>query len=268
MKRHVLAALALAVAAMPIGAAPAAAQQTSGDHFAWNGSVPAGRWIRIRNLNGAITVGAASGSQVQVTATKHYRRGNPDEVHFDVQHVGAGGQDVMICALWGDSASCDEQGYHSHDRGSRNNDTSVEFQVLVPRGVRVAVGTVNGDVRVDGATSDVDAASVNGTVEATSSGGPVNANSVNGNVGAHMGRFPLKDDLSLTTVNGSVSAEFTGDLDADVEMSTVNGGFYSDYPITVNGRLEPRHVRARIGRGGPRIRLTTVNGGVELRRRS
>lgn len=264
MTRSLIVALALVVAAAPLPA-----QATSGDVFTWNGDVPAGRWIRVRDLNGPITVSATSGAQVQVTATKHWDQGNPDEVHFQVQKTGEGGQDVLICALWGDRSSCDENGYETHDsRGSRNNDTRVEFRILVPRGVRVSVGTVNGDVRVDGATSDVDAASVNGTVEATSSGGPVNANSVNGNVGAHMGRFPLKDDLSLTTVNGSVSAEFTGDLDADVEMSTVNGGFYSDYPITVNGRLEPRHVRARIGRGGPRIRLTTVNGGVELRRRS
>lgn len=263
MIRHALAALALALAAAPLPA------QQTGDHFSWNGSVPAGRWIRVRNLNGAITVGVASGDQVQVTATKHYRRGNPDEVHFDVQHVGAGQQDVLICALWGDRATCDEEGYHSREsRGSRNNDTSVEFQVLVPKGVRVAVGTVNGDVRVDGATSDVDASSVNGSVEAASSGGPVNGSSVNGDVRAHMGRFPLRDDLSLTTVNGSVSAEFTGDLDADIELSTVNGRFYTDYPVTVNGRLEPRNVRARIGKGGPRVRLTTVNGSVELRRRS
>jgi hypothetical protein len=35
----------------------------------------------------------------------------------------------------------------------------------------------------------------------------------------------------------------------------------------VRGRLDPHHLRARLGRGGRRVRLTTVNGNVELRRR-
>ena len=62
-------------------------------------------------------------------------------------------------------------------------------------------------------------------------------------------------------------AGFSGDLDADVELTTVNGRFHSDYEVTLSGRVDPRHLRARIGRGGRRVRLTTVNGNVELRRR-
>ena len=264
MTRTFLVALAVVVVSAPLPA-----QATSGNVFNWNGTVPAGRWIRIRNLNGPITVTATNGAQVQVTATKRWHDGNPDEVHFQVRKVGAGDQDVLICALWGDRSTCDENGYDSHDsRGSRDNDTKVEFRVLVPRGVRVAVGTVNGEVRVDGATSTVDASSVNGSVDAVSSGGPVRATSVNGNVQARMGHFALTQDLSLTTVNGSVLAEFSDNLDADLELSTVNGGYYTDYPLTVQGRLDRHHVRAQIGKGGPRIRLSTVNGSIELRRRS
>jgi hypothetical protein len=67
-------------------------------------------------------------------------------------------------------------------------------------------------------------------------------------------------------VNGSVTAEFTGDLNADLELSTVNGRYTTDYPVTVSGRLDPRNLRAKVGSGGPRIRMTTVNGSVELRR--
>ena len=84
---------------------------------------------------------------------------------------------------------------------------------------------------------------------------------------ARMGRFDSDEDLDFSTVNGTVSVEFTGDLDADIELSTVNGRFRTDYPVTINGRLDPRHLRARLGKGGRRIRLSTVNGNVELRRR-
>ncbi len=266
MKRFLHVALGLAIVGHAAPARTAGAQQSS-DRFTWEGRIPEGRWIRIRNVNGEITVTQGSGDKVQVTATKHWRRGNPDEVHFDTQQTGPGRQDVLICALWGDRTSCDEDDEDHHSHRSRNNDTSVEFRVTVPHGVNVGVSTVNGEVRVSGATSVVDASTVNGSVDATSSGGPVTASSVNGDVRASMGRFPLQDDLRLSTVNGSVVAEFAGDLDADVELSTVNGRFYTDYQVTVNGRLDPRNLRARIGKGGPRIKLSTVNGSVELRRR-
>jgi hypothetical protein len=250
-------------------ALPAAGQARQGDNFSWSGKIAPGRWIRIRNLNGPISVGAASGDNVEVTATKHWRRGDPSVVRFDTQKFGPGNESVVICALWGDRASCDESHYESHgDRGMRNNDVSVEFRVLVPKGVRVGVNTVNGAVNVEGATAEVDAATVNGEVEVATSGGPVNASTVNGGVRARVGRVENDGDMAFTTVNGTVIAEFTGEFGGDVEMSTVNGALRTDYEITVTGRLDPKHLRAHIGKpGGPRIKLETVNGSVELRRR-
>jgi len=249
-----------------IGAVPAGAQrQTEQNAFTWSGRVPTGHWIRVRNLSGEINVTASSGDRVEVTATKQWRRSDPESVRFEVQKFGPSDEDVVICAIWNDRTSCDEHGYESHN--VRNNDVSVQFRVMVPRGVKIGVSSVNGAVSVEGATSEVEASTVNGEVEATSSGGPVNASTVNGSVTARMGRFDNDEDLNFSTVNGTVLAEFTGDLNADIELSTVNGRFQTDYPVTINGRLDPRHLRARLGRGGRRIRLSTVNGNVELRRR-
>ncbi len=271
MKRSLHVALSLALAGGTVFAVPAAAQtQQTGDTFHWTGRIPQGRWIRIRNLNGPITVGAASGDNVEVTATKRWRRGDPADVHFETLKSGPNDADIEICALWGADSHCDERGSHNngHHNRIRNNDVRVDFQVLVPRGVKVDVGSVNGDIRVDAATSEVDASSVNGEVQVNTSGGPVNATTVNGAVRATMGHFDSDEDMNFTTVNGSVVVEFTGDVGADVEMSTVNGSLHTDYEMTVSGRLDPKHLRAHIGKpGGPRIHLTTVNGSVELRRR-
>lgn len=250
-------------------ALPAAGQARQGDNFSWSGKVPAGRWIRVRNLNGQITVGPASGDNVEVTATKRWRRGDPSVVRFDVQKFGPDNESVVICALWGDRASCDERHYETHgDGGTRNNDVVVEFHVLVPKGVKVGVNTINGALTVEGATAEIDAGTINGEVEVATSGGPVNASTVNGGVRARVGRVDSDADMAFTTVNGGVIAEFTGDFGGDVEMSTVNGALRTDYEITISGRLDPKHLRAHIGKpGGPRIKLRTVNGSVELRRR-
>jgi hypothetical protein len=251
-------------------AAPLAAQrQTEQNAFTWSGRVPSGHWIRVRNLSGEINVIASNSDRVEVTATRQWRRSDPESVRFEVHKFGPNEEDVVICAIWSDRTDCDENGYDTHNesRNVRNNDVSVQFRVAVPRGVKVGISTVNGAISVDGATSEVEANTVNGEVEATSSGGPVHASTVNGSVTARMGRFDNDEDLNFSTVNGTVVAEFTGDLDADIELSTVNGRFQTDYPVTVNGRLDPRHLRARLGRGGRRIKLSTVNGNVELRRR-
>jgi hypothetical protein len=257
---------ALALLALSLGATPLHAQrQTEDNAFTWSGRIPSGHWIRVRNLSGDIDVTSSNSDRVEVTATKSWRRSDPQSVRFEVRKSGANDDDVLVCAIWGDRTDCDEDGYKSHN--VRNNDVSVQFRVAIPRGVKIGVSTVNGAVGIEGATSEVEASSVNGEVEATSSGGPVSAKTVNGSVTARMGRFDSDEDLDFKTINGSVVVEFTGDLDADVELSTVNGSFHTDYPVTLNGRLDPRHLRARLGRGGRRIRLTTVNGDVELRRR-
>jgi hypothetical protein len=270
MKRSLF-ALALTVAA----ALPVAAQQRQTDNnaFNWSGRIPAGRWIRIVNLNGPITVGQASGDNVEVTASKQWRRGDPAVVRIESQKFGPNNESVMVCALWGERASCDDRGgYESHndrsDRSLRNNDVSVTFHVLVPKGVKVGVNTVNGAVTVDGASSDVEAGTVNGELEVTTSGGRVNASNVNGGIRARLGALDPDGKNAFTTVNGSVLVEFTGDSGADVELETVNGMLNTNFEMTLSGRLDPKHIRAHVGRaGGPRLRLETVNGNIELRRR-
>ena len=143
----------------------------------------------------------------------------------------------------------------------------MEFEIRVPKGVKVGVWSVNGGVSVDGVSNEVRAGTVNGSVEASSTGGPVQASTVNGSVRATMGRWDGDQDLTFSSVNGSVVAEFTGDIDADIDLSTVNGRFQTDWPVTISGRIDPRRLRATLGKGGRRIRLSTVNGNVELRKR-
>lgn len=242
--------------------------------FSWNGRIATGRWIRVRNLNGGITVGQASGDNVEVTAVKTWRRGDPSVVRFETKKFGVGDESILICALWGERSDCDEAGYHARggerdrDRGMRNNDVSVEFRVLVPRGVKVGVHTINGDVLVDGATGEVDAATINGEVDVASSGGRVNTSNVNGNVRARLGKLDGDGRMEFVTVNGNVIVEFASDAGADVEMQTLNGSLNTNFEMTLTGRIDPKRIRTHIGpAGGPRLRLQTVNGNVELRRR-
>jgi DUF4097 and DUF4098 domain-containing protein YvlB len=260
-----------ALAALLLFVAPSAlvAQDRQSERaFTLNERIPSGEWIRVRNVNGAIRVSASSSDRVEITATKSWRRGDPQAVRIESRKTGNGG--ILVCVFYTENTTCTENSYNTRNEGrnrNNNSDVSVEFDVRVPKGVKVGVWSVNGQVRVDGVTDEVVAATVNGGVDAMSSGGPVHASTVNGSVHARMGRLTGNEDLHFSSVNGSVVAEFGSDIDANIELSTVNGRFQTDWPVTLTGRVDPRHLRATLGKGGRRIRLSTVNGNVELRKR-
>lgn len=259
-----------ALAALLLALAPAvlsAQDRQSERAFTLNERIPNGQWLRVRNVVGEVHVRPASGDRVEIVATKSWRRGDPKLVRIESRKSADGS--ILVCAFWTENATCDENGYRSHSEGrwNRNNDVAVDFEVKLPKGVNVGAWSVNGEVSVDGATGEVEAGSVNGSVDATSSGGPVQARSVNGTVHARMGKIGGSEDLDFSSVNGNVIAEFGEDIDAQIELSTVNGRFQTDWPVTITGRVDPRHLRATVGKGGRRIRLATVNGNVELRKR-
>ena len=249
----------------------AQSRQTERDAFSLREHVPQGQWIRVRNINGEMHVRASNGDKVEISATKTWRRGDPKDVRIESKKSSDGS--ILVCAIWTDDTVCTEDSYSSHgDRGRRGsndnrNDVAVEFEIRVPKGVKVGVWSVNGGVSVEGVTSEVRAGTVNGSVDAASAGGPVQASTVNGSVHATMGRLDGDEDLDFSTVNGTVVAVFAGDIDANIDLSTVNGRFQTDWPVTITGRIDPRHLRATLGKGGRRIRLSTVNGNVELRKR-
>lgn len=260
----------LSLTALLVAPAMLGAQERQSDRT-WSLSerVPAGQWIRVRNLNGDLRVRASNSDKVEITATKSWRRGDPKDVRIETQRSSDGS--ILVCAFWTEDATCTETSYksNSHNDGwrRRDNDVAVDFDIRVPKGVKVGVFGVNGGVSVEGASSEVRAGTVNGSVDAVSMSGPVQASTVNGSVHATMGRFEGDQDLTYSTVNGSVIAEFTGDVDADIDLSTVNGRFQTDWPVTISGRIDPRRLRATLGKGGRRIRMSTVNGNVELRKR-
>ena len=246
--------------------APATAAGQEREEWSWTKQVPAGRAIELKGVNGEISATYASGSEVRVRVEKTARRSDVREVEMVVVEHGGG---VTICALYpsegrGRANQC-EPGEAGRNN-VRNNDVTVRFEVQVPRGVNLVARTVNGDVTAAGLQSDIDVHTVNGSIEAATSG-LVRAQTVNGSIDARLGRADWRDDLSFETVNGGITVELAGDLNADVTASTVTGGIQTDYPLTVTGRFGPKHVSGTVGSGGRDLQLTTVNGDIEIRRR-
>lgn len=261
--------LALALLAAGLAASsPLAAQTDDGTTFRWAGSIPSGRAIRLHNMNGDIRVErAASGSKVEVVAERRVRRGNPKTVRFEVLMRSDG--DVVVCALWGEDMRCTDDGSRGSYRSgvcSRCDEIDVVMRVRVPDGVKTVAHSTNGGISAEGLSSDVDASTTNGDVNIRTTGGFVNATTTNGSISASLGRLTGDAPMRFTTTNGSVTLFAPPSLSADLEMTTVNGGLSSEFPITMTGRLPRNSIKATLGQGGRSIVVRTTNGDVSLKR--
>ncbi len=260
-------ALTVACAGGVLLAAPSLPAQDSRTEnaFTWSGTVPPRGTLFIKNVNGGVEVQRSSTGRVEVTGEKRWRRGNPDDVRIEQKKSG---DNVVICALYGEGATCDERGIRSARRNRRNdrNDVSVRFVIRVPDGTRVDLATVNGGIEVRDVSTEVRANTVNGSITARSAGGPIYAKTVNGSITVSMGTLGSADDLEYETVNGSITLELPANFGAELELSTVNGRVSTDFPVTVSGTLSPRKLRGTVGDGRTRVRASTVNGSVTLRK--
>ena len=77
----------------------------------------------------------------------------------------------------------------------------------------------------------------------------------------------VTDDMELSSGNGTITVTVPADFAGELDASTGSGKFYSDFPMTLRGRIDPQHVRATIGRGGRRLTMRSGNGDVELRKK-
>ena len=259
--------LAATAALATISPVAGAQEREKDDAFKWTSGIESGRTVFVRNLNGGVRVESGTGAEVEVRAEKRWRRGDPKDVKITAEKTSRG--DILVCAIWEDQRTrCDEDGYSSHGSGSwrNNNDVSVEFTILLPKGVKMDASTVNGGLAIEGATAQVKARTVNGGIEAASTSGPVSAKTVNGGIRVKAGTIG-DGPVEYETVNGSITLELPEKMNANIEMRTVNGSITSeDFPITVQGRFDRRRISGKIGTGGPELSVSTVNGSIRLRR--
>jgi hypothetical protein len=237
---------------------------SSGRHweesYRWVGPIAASHWVWIRNTNGPVVVEATEGDSLVVEVDKSARHSNPDDVEIRVvEHNGT----ATFCAVWHAAVmECGPEGaYRMKDQ--RKSDVAVRFRVQLPKGIKIDASTVNGPLDVAGVQAAVALATVNGRIHAVAQG-PVRANTVNGSIHATMESLGVDDAVELKTVNGSIEAEFPAALNAELDASTVSGRVSTELPIQLVGRVSPRSVKARIGSGGRRLVLSTVNGSIQI----
>ncbi len=263
----------------------------------FSGPVPDGMAVRVASATGEVDVRAAAGSTLEVTGVA---RGDDEDIAFEVVRTA---DEIVVCALRVDIDRCTDHGVESRNGRWSDEDSRGDLRVLLPAGIDVTASSGNGRVRVEDAGGDVAAASGNGSVDVAgaagevhassgngavtvaraggpveaSSGngrvivstarGPVSASSGNGDIEVDIASLPTEAPMRFSSGNGTIELTLPADFHADLEARLGNGKVDSDFPLTVEGRLDPHHVDARIGSGGPRLTVSSGNGDLILRRR-
>ena len=100
---------------------------------------------------------------------------------------------------------------------SRHNVGEARYDVSVPRGVKLILEAVSGDIVATGSQGEVDANSVSGDVRVTDAVREANVESVSGSVTANR----IDGNLRAESVSGDVRAE---QISGKIEANSVSGG--------------------------------------------
>jgi DUF4097 and DUF4098 domain-containing protein YvlB len=216
---------------------------------------PDGR-IELDNINGPVHITAWDQNQVKVDAVKYaYTKERLEEAKIEINS----GKDYLSIRTHYPGTD------HTFNWGSHNNPAEVEYTLTVPRTARLdEIKLINGSLDVNGVHGQVEASCINGRLEATNLSGRAELSTINGHLDAKFDQLH-GSSIELKSVNGSVELTIPSDSKAEIEASTLSGGIENDFGLHVNHHQYVGHdLRGELGTGGPRIKISNVNGRIEI----
>jgi DUF4097 and DUF4098 domain-containing protein YvlB len=220
---------------------------------------PTGR-VSLENLNGDVRVVAWDRDEVMIEAVKRASsQERLDEVQID---IAADADSIRVKTQYPRRAT-----KWADDEGRYNNPASVTYTLSVPRQARIAkIELINGALDIEGVAGEVQASSINGRVMARQLTGPVNLSTVNGTLEATFERFSESQQVSLSSVNGTVVLLVPAGASANLKADTVHGGIQNTFGFAVKeGTHVGRHLSGVLGEGSASIKLGNVNGSISIR---
>ncbi len=261
--RHALFALAAITTTAPLAA----------QDYHFTKQLAQGARLEVENINGQIDVTRATGRTAEVTVTKVVKEGNGALVKAIMEEASGGGMHVCTIYLTRDPNRNSCRGNNSDDDDSRDSrgrnirlEVEMRYSVKVPAGALLTVDDVNGNVTITGADVESKINIVNGDIRFDGIGAS-NLETVNGKIVGSFSRGSWDGTMSVQTVNGSVELTFPADLSANVSGEVVSGSITSDFPITIEKGYGPKSFNGRIGAGGRKLTIETVNGTISLLKR-
>jgi DUF4097 and DUF4098 domain-containing protein YvlB len=212
--------------------------------------------IELDNINGDVHISSWDRNEVKVDAVKYAdTKERLDEAKIEVDS----GKDYL-------SVRTKYPGHNNNwNWGSHNNPASVEYTLTVPRTARLdEIKLINGALDITGIAGEVRASCINGRLDGNNLSGRAELSTVNGRLEAKFDQI-AKQSVELNSVNGSVSLTIPSDSNAEIEANTVSGNINNDFGLHVSHHFVGHNLRGEIGQGGAHIKLSNVNGRIEVR---
>jgi len=210
--------------------------------------------VKISSINGLVSIETWDSDRAEINITVR------------ASDIAAMEREPIIIEAAPDSLTIRrEEDKEGRRRGGDRGWVRHEARLKLPKNVNLKVSSVNGKVDVGAITGEVGVHSVNGGVVVAQAGTATELNSINGGISVSLLRLG-EGGLRVHSVNGGVKIGLPSETSAEIDVHSVNGGINSDLPITVVGEMKHGQLRGRVGDGGPPINISSVNGGVTLRR--
>lgn len=240
--------------------------------------------VAVDNVWGGITVEGTRGTDIEMVARRTIMAESKDrlerarnEVKMDIPEK----TNALSVYVDGPFRCNDHDGHHGiRSRKDPGYIVKYDFELKVPFRAKLILSTVlDGNVSIRGVEGDFDVANVNGEVRLADASGSGKASTVNGGVRVSFRRPPVRA-YAFETVNGEVVLNFPEGLSADFRIKSMNGNAYSDFPVSAlpaaaaetrkeDGRYvfkSDRSFGVRVGKGGPEIKLETLNGDILIKK--
>jgi DUF4097 and DUF4098 domain-containing protein YvlB len=129
---------------------------------------------------------------------------------------------------------------------------------------RIEANSVNADVELRRSTGEISTETVNGSIELEGTDATtLTATSVNGDL-AYDGPLHAGGRYALSTHNGDITVVVAEKASAAVSVSTFNGEFESDFPVTLTETRKGKRFNFTIGSGTAQVTLESFQGTISL----
>lgn len=208
-----------------------------------------GAAVSISTLNGTISVEAWDQPQAEV---KIIKRGKTDA---NVQNA------PVTIKNDKDNLSLD---------ASQTGNVEISFEVKLPRSLgAVKFTSTNGAIDISDVDGNIIVEATNGAITLDNVSGIERVTAVNGTIDADLNSAPKDRPMKFETTNGEINLSFNPNFNATLEASTVRGSINIDDEINIpvqKSRPIGQRANGPIGKGGPPLTVTTVNGGINISR--
>lgn len=260
-------------------------------------TVQPGGTLKVESFGGDVVVKTGAGDQVVVIAKQTIRAKDDAEADEILEKLDLAieqqGNDILAVAKY--SAK------HHYRIFGAWPPVSVDFEVTVPEhfnaelrtsGGDIEIGDLAGNVSVRTSGGDIRLGRVDGGVRADTSGGNIRLKQATGPAGLDTSGGDITVDavqnvLDASTSGGDVSATFVGGLRGDCVLSTsggdiraavdanaafdldasTSGGRVKDRNLVItveSGRSGKSKLAGKVNGGGPRLKLRTSGGNIEI----